>query len=93
MNLQDMQSISSAHQINGVNTKKEFTISSFHDVINYITDVSATLHSFLEVYPPGCQMFYQNGAAVRYLFCITINVRIYIYVFQYSKIIKINYMF
>ncbi|KAG8178093.1 hypothetical protein JTE90_017442 [Oedothorax gibbosus] len=66
MNLAEMQSTcTTTHQTNGVNTKKGFSISSFHDFINYITDVSATLHSFLEVYPEACQVFFQNGAAVR----------------------------
>lgn len=64
-NLQEMHGSSTVFQVNGVNIKMEFALLSFYDVVNYITDVSATLHAFLEVYPEACQNFYQNGTALR----------------------------
>ncbi|GFR14125.1 activating signal cointegrator 1 complex subunit 2, partial [Trichonephila clavata] len=64
-NLQEMHGSSSVYQVNGANIKMEFSLLSFYDVVNYITDVSATLHAFLEVFPEACQNFYQNGAALR----------------------------
>ncbi|XP_071037755.1 activating signal cointegrator 1 complex subunit 2 isoform X2 [Parasteatoda tepidariorum] len=37
----------------------------YHDVLNYITDKSFTLYSFIETYPESCQIFNQNGVIVR----------------------------
>ncbi|CAL1281302.1 unnamed protein product [Larinioides sclopetarius] len=64
-NLQEMHGTSSEYLVNGVSIKMEFSLSSFQDIINYITDISATLHAFLEVFPSACQTFNQNGAPLR----------------------------
>ncbi|XP_055939628.1 activating signal cointegrator 1 complex subunit 2-like isoform X1 [Argiope bruennichi] len=64
-NLQEMHGTSSEYCVNGVTIKMEFSLSSFQDVNNYITDISATLHAFLEVFPSACQTFNQNGAPLR----------------------------
>ncbi|GIY00130.1 hypothetical protein CDAR_501572 [Caerostris darwini] len=64
-NLQEMQGSSSLYQVNGVNVKIEFSLSSFHDVVNYNTDVIATLHAFLEIFSEACNVFFQSGAALR----------------------------
>ncbi|XP_035218611.1 activating signal cointegrator 1 complex subunit 2-like isoform X2 [Stegodyphus dumicola] len=44
---------------------KELSLTSFCDIINYVCDTSATIYTFLEIYSPACQIFYQHGAVNR----------------------------
>lgn len=44
---------------------REMPLSSFCDIISYITDASATIYMFLEIYSPACEVFRQNGAINR----------------------------
>ena len=50
------------HSFNGI---REMPLSSFCDIISYITDASATIYMFLEIYSPACEVFRQNGAITR----------------------------